>query len=323
MLGVQALRNAATVSTGSAAKIVGEVSLINFYNDGNKGTGTAEEMAIAERTSLAFEGIVVVALDVYRAGASGVSSESGGSLRCRCRLTTRGMWTDKGNLLGELQRVTEGVVSRLSFDATLAVVERQVIDSVRKACKTYNSRTPEVIVIAHENDPRAAHIPEVAAGQQQRWAQAQARPQQQPEARGRGASSPPPSFSKPWERSSATKPAAVARTPDEQSEGEATSGSSDESHAFTPVPEGPPSTAAAAEPGLKRDLGVKQQLLDARKRAVESRKAAGGPPSSKRVSGPQEGSGPPSEPLPEGVLEKRKRMNPRDQPSKENDTDYG
>lgn len=109
MLGVQQLRNAATVSTGSAssnlAKVVGEVPLINFYNDGGKGTGTAQEMAIAERTSLAFEGIVVVALDVYRGGPGG---GGGGGLRCRCRLTTRGMWTDGGNLLAELHKAAEG-----------------------------------------------------------------------------------------------------------------------------------------------------------------------------------------------------------------------
>ena len=53
-------------------------------------------MAIAERSTLAFEGVVVVALDIYR-GASGLGS--------RCRLTTRGMWTDQGRMLAELHRV--------------------------------------------------------------------------------------------------------------------------------------------------------------------------------------------------------------------------
>ncbi len=60
-------------------------------------------------------------------------------------------------------QVSEDVVSHLPFDSSLAVVERQVIDAVKKASKTFNSRVPEVICIAHENDPRAAHIPTVAA----------------------------------------------------------------------------------------------------------------------------------------------------------------
>ncbi len=34
-------------------------------------------------------------------------------------------------------------------------------------------------------------------------------------------------------------------------------------------------------------------------------------------------AGPPLEVLPEGVLDQRKQMNPRDQPSEENDPDYG
>jgi hypothetical protein len=59
-------------------------------------------------------------------------------------------------------QVSDSVVSRLPFDSSLTVVERQVIDAVKKACKTYNSRIPEVICIAHESDPRAAHIPQVA-----------------------------------------------------------------------------------------------------------------------------------------------------------------
>ena len=272
-----------------------------------------------ERTSLAFEGIVVVALDIYRsAGGGGASVDSGGgSLRCRCRLTTRGMWTDKGALLAELHRVAEGVVSRLSSDASLAVVERQVIDSVRKACKTYNQRTPEVIVIAHENDPRSAHIPLVAAGQQQRTPSSQ---QQE----GRRAVS----GSKPWERPYSSSRGPGVRKPDEVSEGEGNDSSGDESLPFSVAPERSAAevqgTAAAAAGGVPSS-NVKRKLLEARKAVVESRKAAaaaaGGAPTAQTSSGPQ--SGPPSEPLPEGVLERRKQLNPRDRPSKENDPDFG
>jgi uncharacterized protein GlcG (DUF336 family) len=76
-----------TVSIGSAAKVVGEVDLVNFYNDGNKGTGNAQEMALAERTTLAFEGVVVVALDIYRLGGVGISGAGVGSQHEACGQT--------------------------------------------------------------------------------------------------------------------------------------------------------------------------------------------------------------------------------------------
>ncbi|KAG1653453.1 hypothetical protein FOA52_009118 [Chlamydomonas sp. UWO 241] len=118
MLGVHSRSSRTQVSSGSLAGVVGEANLVNFYNDGNKGTGTMLEMAIAERTTMAFEGIVVVALDVYR--SVGGSS----NLSCRCRLTTRGMWTDQGKLLGELHEVAESVVARMSGCTSLGLVER-------------------------------------------------------------------------------------------------------------------------------------------------------------------------------------------------------
>lgn len=257
-----------------------------------------------------------MALDIIRSGNASSIDAVGGSLRCRCRLTSRGMWTDKGALLAELHRVAEGVVSRLSIDASLAVVERQVIDSVRKACKTYNQRTPEVIVIAHENDPRAAHIPLVAAGQQQRSLSA---PQGQEGRRGSG------SATKPWERPYVASKASGVRKPDELSEGEGNSSSSDDGpQPSSVVPEGsmPDSQSHdVAAGGNNASSNVKQKLLEARKKAIESRRAAGGAPPAQQSSGSY--SGPPSEPLPEGVLERRKQINPRERPSKENDPDYG
>ena len=84
MLGVADRRNARTVSIGSMADatakaaanaaeqqqatmaLLGEAQLTNFYNDGNKGTGTAAEMGLEERQLLAVEGIVIAAVDVVR-----------------------------------------------------------------------------------------------------------------------------------------------------------------------------------------------------------------------------------------------------------------
>lgn len=48
-------------------------------------------------------GVVVAAVDIIRTapGATGLGSK----LRCKCRLTTRGMWLDKGKLLDKLHEV--------------------------------------------------------------------------------------------------------------------------------------------------------------------------------------------------------------------------
>jgi len=64
---------------------------------------------------MAFEGMVVVAIDVMRpkgstaaaayAAATGGSSAAGG-LTSRARITTRGMWTDNGRLLEVLHKVS-------------------------------------------------------------------------------------------------------------------------------------------------------------------------------------------------------------------------
>lgn len=46
--------------------IIGEAKLLNYYNDGGRGTGTEHEMAIEERVNIGTEGIVIIAVDVMR-----------------------------------------------------------------------------------------------------------------------------------------------------------------------------------------------------------------------------------------------------------------
>jgi hypothetical protein len=59
-----------------------------------------QEMALAERTTLALDGVVVVAVDVLREGATDM-------LKGKVRLTVRGMWTDGGRLQRELHKVCD------------------------------------------------------------------------------------------------------------------------------------------------------------------------------------------------------------------------
>ena len=179
MLGVHDRRNKNTVSTGSAA-MLGEAKLVNFYNDGNKGTGTAAEMSLQQRQHIATEGVVVAAVDVIRdpavislvatlskqqqskdgeaaekgATASALQEASRRKLKAKIRITTRAMWTDGGKLLELLHTSAEAAIAKLPGDAALSAVERVVGDSLRRASKQFNNRRPEVIIIAHEADPR-------------------------------------------------------------------------------------------------------------------------------------------------------------------------
>jgi hypothetical protein len=66
-------------------------------------------MALPERTSLAFEGVIVASIDVFRAPQGGQKGgggqQGGGKLRCRARVTTRGMWLDRGKILDAIHQV--------------------------------------------------------------------------------------------------------------------------------------------------------------------------------------------------------------------------
>ena len=45
-------------------------------------------------------------------------------------------------------------MKRLPSDATLVAVERAVANAIRRACKDFNERRPDVVVVAHEMDSR-------------------------------------------------------------------------------------------------------------------------------------------------------------------------
>ena len=45
---------------------------------------------------------------------------------------------------------------RLTYESSLVTVERAVADAIRRGCKDFNNRRPEVVVVAHEKDSRSA-----------------------------------------------------------------------------------------------------------------------------------------------------------------------
>ena len=65
MLGVTPLRNSQTHGLWATCTSWGEARLQTMFNDGGKGSGTSEDLAVEERMRIATEGIVVVDLEVF------------------------------------------------------------------------------------------------------------------------------------------------------------------------------------------------------------------------------------------------------------------
>lgn len=81
MLGVTPLRNGQQHGTMGNLHLLGEARLQTMFNDGGKGSGTSEDLAIEERMRIATEGIVVVDVEVFdgelfRAGVADVDADA-------------------------------------------------------------------------------------------------------------------------------------------------------------------------------------------------------------------------------------------------------
>jgi len=191
MLGVTPLRNAQSHGTMGNLHLLGEARLQTMFNDGGKGSGTSEDLAIEERMRIATEGIVVVDLEVFdgelREGASikedpedgdvggdaadgggeekEESYDAGGFMTARARVTSRSMWTDEGRLLATLRNAAERSVEGLESGARLSAVERTCASAVRFACRNYCNKRPDIIVVAHRGagDAKQQHRLKMAA----------------------------------------------------------------------------------------------------------------------------------------------------------------
>ena len=199
MLGVTPLRNGQSHGLLGNMHLLGEARLQTMFNDGGKGSGTSEDLAIEERMRIAVEGIVVVDLEVFDGGAETseetasddldaaesepsrstrggfVKKRSAGSqprvvsgfMTARARVTSRSMWTDEGRLLANLRDAAERSVEDLEGGARLSAVERTAATAVRFACRNYCNKRPDIIVVAHRGVPDAdarARLQTAAAG---------------------------------------------------------------------------------------------------------------------------------------------------------------
>ncbi|XP_024538284.1 uncharacterized protein LOC9656142 [Selaginella moellendorffii] len=155
MLGVSPLRNRRVLSSGFAA--LGKEDLQLMYNDGEKAFGTASDLRVDERKHIAFDGIIIVSIEVIRDALleddDNYASRLDGSeygLRARIRITTRCLWLDQGKLTEALHRAANAAVGSCKQDADLQTVERTVATVLRKVAQKYNNKRPEVVAIATE-----------------------------------------------------------------------------------------------------------------------------------------------------------------------------
>ena len=191
MLGVTPLRNAQSHGLLGNMHLLGEARLQTMFNDGGKGSGTSEDLAIEERMRIAVEGIVVVDLEVFDGAPGGGPREEGGDedvanaappraagskfrpgnrgarggfMTGRARVTSRSMWTDEGRLLAALRDAAERSVEGMESGARLGAVERAAASAVRFACRNYCNKRPDIIVVAHRGsvDPGARRRLEAA-----------------------------------------------------------------------------------------------------------------------------------------------------------------
>lgn len=116
-------------------QVIDKVKLDLLFNDGSRGTGTATDMALRERNTLAQDGVVVAAVDVARmvsgtrdaAEADPERAMQNGQLRCKVRVTTRGMWTADGELRRLMHECCVNIVEDMDADSRCVAPQMSII----------------------------------------------------------------------------------------------------------------------------------------------------------------------------------------------------
>ncbi|KAK8939095.1 hypothetical protein KSP39_PZI011248 [Platanthera zijinensis] len=147
MLGVSHLRNRRVLSNGFA--LLGKEELQLMYSDGDKAFGTSKELCIDERLRIAFDGIIVVCMEILRPQNTNGSSQA--CLKGKINISTRCLWLDKGKLLDALYKAAHAALTSCPVNCPLPHMERIVSEVLRKVVRKYCNRRPEVIAIAVEN----------------------------------------------------------------------------------------------------------------------------------------------------------------------------
>lgn len=148
MLGVTPLRNGGAEGLMGNLTSLGKTNLQNMYNDGGKASGTAEDMALADRQRISIEGLIVAAVEFTRIHPRQKSSE--GSLLASSRIITRALWTFSGRLSEQLRAAVIRICGELPHDTPERQVDKQVGLALRQVVRKFSNRVPDIIVVSHE-----------------------------------------------------------------------------------------------------------------------------------------------------------------------------
>lgn len=125
-----------------------------MYNDGGKASGTAEDMALADRKRLSVEGLVVAVVEFNRHRPN--RKRGAGKLQGGARVITRALWTNGGRLNEQLRSSVSRVLEQLPHDTEERQVDKQVGLALRAVVRKFSNRMPDVIVVSHEAYLRSA-----------------------------------------------------------------------------------------------------------------------------------------------------------------------
>lgn len=95
-----------------------------MYNDGDKAFGTSTELCIEERLRIAFDGIIVISMEILCPRDADNFSEN--TIKGKIRITTRCLWLDKGKLLDALHKAAHAALSSCPVTCPLAHMKRTV-----------------------------------------------------------------------------------------------------------------------------------------------------------------------------------------------------
>ena len=114
-----------------------------LYNDG-PATGDREEMLLGERIKVAWNGVVVVDVEV-EVDQDGARPRAG-----EVRVDTRALWLDGGALPGALEAMVRQTFETVPVRTPLKEIEAAVVASLRALCRRRAGKRPEVMVIMHQ-----------------------------------------------------------------------------------------------------------------------------------------------------------------------------
>lgn len=130
-----------------AAECIGMEELATLYNDG-PATGDADEMLLTERKKIAWNGVVVVDLELTR--------RPDDTLTATANIQTRALWLDHEALPAAMERAAIRTVKSLPARTPLKEVEAAVQVAIRRTARKATGKRPDVLIVSHHSEASTA-----------------------------------------------------------------------------------------------------------------------------------------------------------------------